>query len=107
MSVNAFSPDSGLPTTIGRWTECEKITLHKSGIGGTIPTEVGTMTSLEVLDLSGNKKEDGGDGITGGIPTEIGLLGESLTTLVLNDNGMDGTYYLCSLLELVCEFCWM
>ena len=90
MSDNNFSSDSGLPTTIGQWVECEKLIFHQSGIGGSIPTEVGSMTKLEDLVLSMNKEVDGGDGISGGIPSELGLLGGSLKKLVLYGNSMTG-----------------
>lgn len=90
MSENNFSGESGLPSTIGNLKACRRLTFTKSGIGGVIPPEIGSMTSLVVIDLSSNKKEDGSSaGITGGIPAEIGQLG-SLQALVLYENALTG-----------------
>lgn len=41
---------------------------ENDGLTGTIPTEIGLMTSLEILDLSSTTL------LTGTIPTELGLL---------------------------------
>ena len=119
MSENSFSSDSGLPTTIGNWKLIEKLQFFNSGeflssifilrlvlllniinisfscllegIGGVLPTEIGQLVKLEVLDLSKNKKEgvEGSLGISGGIPTEIGNLVE-LKILVLFENDLSG-----------------
>ena len=119
MSENSFSSDSGLPTTIGNWKLIEKLQFFNSGeflssifilrfvlllniinisfshllegIGGVLPTEIGQLVKLEVLDLSKNKKEgvEGSLGISGGIPTEIGNLVE-LKILVLFENALSG-----------------
>merc|ERR1711865_765987 len=52
------------------------------GISGyTIPNEIGILTNLEELDLSGT-------GLIGSIPTEIGLLTE-LTWMYLDNNTME------------------
>ena len=61
------------------------------GIGGVLPTEIGELVKLEVLDLSKNKKEgvEGSLGISGDIPTEIGNLVE-LKILVLFENDLSG-----------------
>lgn len=93
MSTNDFSGDTGLPTTIGQWEECEQIIFRGSGIGGPIPKEIGALSKLERLDLAMNKKESGGDGITGGIPTEVGML-FSLEKLTLHENSMTGEFVL-------------
>ena len=63
------------------------------GIGGVLPTEIGELVKLEVLDLSKNKKEgvEGSLGISGGIPVEIGNLVE-LKILVLFENDLSGEY---------------
>lgn len=63
------------------------------GIGGVLPTEIGQLVKLEVLDLSKNKKEgvEGSLGLSGGIPVEIGNLVE-LKILVLFENDLSGEY---------------
>ena len=61
------------------------------GISGTLPSTIGDMISLEILDLSGNMRDDvEGSGLIGGIPSEIGYLASSLRQLILHGNDMDG-----------------
>ena len=70
-----------IPTEIGSLT---KLTwLHLSGgMTGTIPTEIGSLTSLKVLYLYNNS-------LTGTIPIEVGLL-TSLVELALFSNSLVG-----------------
>lgn len=94
--MNDFSSQE-LPAAIGKWTMCEYLAFHNSGIIGDLPVELFTLTSLEVLDLSGNYKKDengqgiDGTGITGGIPAEIGSL-VSLKKLLLSENRLNGEF---------------
>ena len=97
MSENSF--DSELPTSIGRWVECDTLVLRSAGISGALPTEIGNMAKLETLDLALNKDEEGGSGITGTIPTEIGML-TKLENLVLFENSMQGELCLTSFVDL-------
>ena len=60
--------------------------LHTYGVTGTIPPELGNLTNLERLDLSGFL----GYQLTGTIPTELGDL-TNLETLDLSDNQLTGT----------------
>lgn len=55
-----------------------KLELQSLGLKGIIPTQIGDLTALEVLDLSGNQ-------LTGSIPTQIGKL-TALTELKLSGN---------------------
>ena len=57
---------------------------HGRRLTGTIPTEIGRVTLMEALALSGNL-------LTGSIPTEIGNLG-SLRYIDLVNNNLSGTY---------------
>lgn len=61
--------------------------MASSGIGGYIPTEIGAMTSLKVLDLSTNE-------ISGELPSEIGNLANTITELVLFSNNLNGNFHL-------------
>ena len=71
-------------------THCIVPSLSLLGIGGVLPTELGELTQLEILDLSKNKQVGvDGTGISGGIPAEIGNL-KLLTTLVLFENRLTG-----------------
>lgn len=63
-------------------TNITSISLIGNNLTGTLPTELGNLTSLTTLNLSGNS-------ITGPIPPQIGRL-TSLTTLNLSSNQLDG-----------------
>ena len=52
--------------------------LEYVSLDGTIPTELGRLTKLEILDLELNK-------LSGTIPTELGNLGDTLLVLDLNE----------------------
>ena len=69
----------GLAVTGGRVTT---IQLGYLGLNGTIPAELGGLSSLDTLRLDGNE-------LTGTIPAELGDL-SSLRTLLLNSNGLTG-----------------
>lgn len=60
-----------------------ELTLRRRGVGGFIPTELGLMTDLELLDLSENT-------ISGTLPTELGRL-TRLNTLVAQHNSLSGS----------------
>uniref|UniRef100_A0A7S1YD40 Disease resistance R13L4/SHOC-2-like LRR domain-containing protein n=2 Tax=Grammatophora oceanica TaxID=210454 RepID=A0A7S1YD40_9STRA len=61
----------------------DRISLWSDGLSGTIPREIGLLSSLTFLGLSRNNLE-------GTIPTEFGLL-SSLTSLLLYVNILEGT----------------
>ena len=60
------------------------LSLRKNDLIGTLPTEVGAMTSLTNFDLHGNYL------VTGTLPSELGAL-TSLTNLSLYFNALTGT----------------
>ena len=63
-----------------------KLYLHSKGLSGTIPSELGGMSSLTHLYLHRNK-------LTGAIPAELSSL-SSLEWLSLYGNGLTGEYLL-------------
>ncbi len=64
----------------GRVTE---LNLYRNNLGGPIPPELGSLTSLRELDLGDN-------GLTGSIPSEFGNL-TNLRDLLLGRNGLAGS----------------
>jgi hypothetical protein len=61
--------------------------LHNNNFGNSIPTQLGQLTAIKVLDLSKNH-------LTGQIPTQLGLLNnlsESVTRLAANATGLATT----------------
>jgi Leucine-rich repeat (LRR) protein len=74
-----------IPTEIGLLTSLTHLDLDGNiGITGTIPTQLGLLTQLTHLDLDQNT-------LTGTIPTELGLLSSALQVLELNNNQLWGT----------------
>ncbi len=72
-----------LPSEMGMLSSLERIRLYDNSITGTIPSEIGMLSSLKGLYLNHNL-------ITGTIPSEIGML-SSLTGLNLNRNLITGS----------------
>ena len=60
----------------------DRISLYSNSLQGTIPTELGLLTSLQRLSVPYNS-------LTGMIPTELGLL-TSLQRLYVDDNSLTG-----------------
>jgi len=65
-----------------RLTQLQDLSLQQTGRTGAIPTQIGEMSSLVLLDLAGNE-------LTGNIPSQIGHL-RHLKFLVLKDNKLSG-----------------
>jgi hypothetical protein len=75
--------DGSIPTTIASFSNLEALRLDKGGaIGGSLPSELGMLTKLTLLDMSNNV-------VTGVIPTQFGFL-RALTTLDLDRNLLRG-----------------
>lgn len=81
MSGNQIS--GSIPSEIGNLTTLTYINLSNNSISGSIPTAVGNLTNLTNLDLSDNN-------ISGSIPPEVGNL-TNLTNLDLGDNNISGS----------------
>ncbi|WVZ51087.1 hypothetical protein U9M48_002266 [Paspalum notatum var. saurae] len=71
-----------LPSVMGYLTSIVILDLSSNNITGLLPTFIGKFSSLRTLDLSGNN-------FTGGVPYEIGVL-TNLTTLYLGYNRFNG-----------------
>jgi len=68
--------------------------MYDNKLTGSLPSSIGTMTALIILNLYANK-------LTGSIPTTVALM-SSLTTLKLTGNSLTGTVpsQLCLLTKL-------
>ena len=71
-----------IPTQLGNLTALEVLDLGGSELTGAVPTQLGALTKLTRLDLGDNK-------LTGVIPTQLGSL-TALTSLDLSDNALSG-----------------
>jgi len=68
---------------MGRWSNGGLIYVQSNNLDGTLPTHIGQLENLVVLDLSGN------DGLGGNIPSEIARL-TNLVELHLADDSFSG-----------------
>ena len=74
-----------IPHELGSLTSLTELSLRFNGLTGPIPPELGSLTSLTKLNLS----QSTSNGLTGPIPAELGNL-TSLTELVLSGNALTG-----------------
>jgi len=72
-----------IPTQLGSLTSLKTLDLSNNNLTGAIPTELGNLTNLEILDLSYNN-------LTGAIPTQLGNLTTNLEVLNLRENNFTG-----------------
>jgi len=71
-----------IPSELGSMTNIQHLELNSNSLTGTIPSELGSMTSMIYLVLSSNS-------LTGTIPSELGSM-TSMIYLVLSSNSLTG-----------------
>jgi hypothetical protein len=71
-----------VPTEIGLMTSLTELNLENNNLEGTMPTEIGNLKNLEILVFGNNE-------MTGSIPSQIASL-LNLTTLIINNNNFEG-----------------
>ena len=81
LSYNQLS--GTIPAELGNLSSLTELELGGNQLSGTIPVELGNLTRLTTLDLNYNQ-------LSGTIPAELGNL-TRLTTLRLDDNQLSGT----------------
>ena len=83
LSLGSRRLSGSIPSELGDLTSLERLDLRWNELSGTIPSELGDLSSLEQLDLRGNE-------LSGTIPSELGDL-SSLRVLYLSRNELSGT----------------
>ena len=73
-----------IPTTIGDLTGLRVLDLSDNSLTGSLPTQLEKLTSLTQLQLHG-------DNLSGGIATQLGELKATLTQLRLDGNNLSGS----------------
>ncbi|MBO1347337.1 MAG: putative Ig domain-containing protein [Hormoscilla sp. GUM202] len=81
MSDNALS--GTIPSELGSLSELQTLELNDNDLSGTIPSELGELSNLSRLQLNDND-------LSGTIPSKLGDL-SNLIDLHLNDNSLSGT----------------
>jgi Leucine-rich repeat (LRR) protein len=83
IDLNSKGLVGSLPSSIGSLTSLSRLYLHTNSFNGTLPSSIGSLTSLTTLYLYTNS-------FNGPLPSSIGSL-TSLTYLSLNSNSFNGT----------------
>ena len=73
--------NGSIPPQIGALTSLQHLDLHGNALGGSIPAEIGSLTQLQLLDLGSNS-------LSGNIPPELGNLTQ-LQYLSLRSNALN------------------
>ena len=71
-----------IPSELGKLSSLQVLSLHHNQLTGTIPPELGGLSNLQQLYLNNNQ-------LTGAIPSELGSL-QHLTSLWLSNNQLTG-----------------
>lgn len=82
LALNGKSLTGKIPTQLGALRGLTVLNLSQNQLTGAIPTQIGDLAALENLDLGYNQ-------LTGSIPTQVGKL-RRLTTLTLQWNMLTG-----------------
>ncbi len=82
LALNDNQLSGTIPAQLGNLTSLQELHLTRNQLTGTIPAELGSLTSLEILALGANE-------LTGDIPPELGSL-SNLERMYLWDNELTG-----------------
>ena len=72
-----------IPSELGQLTSLTNMDLSYNSLTGTIPSELDQLTALTYMNLYSNS-------LNGTIPSELGQL-TALTSMILNNNSLTGT----------------
>ncbi|CAN6442252.1 unnamed protein product [Victoria cruziana] len=82
LSIPSTFLNATIPTQLASLTSLQLLNLSSTNLSGSIPPELGNLPSLRLLDLSSNA-------LVGSIPPQLGRL-SSLQLLLLNSNRLSG-----------------
>ncbi|CAD7704680.1 unnamed protein product [Ostreobium quekettii] len=81
LSYNRLS--GTVPTFFKNIENLQEVELRRNRLLGTVPEEFGEMRALRELELDGNK-------LTGRIPQSFRKLNQTMTSILVNDNDLEG-----------------
>ncbi|CAB9509164.1 Leucine Rich Repeat [Seminavis robusta] len=84
LGIKQNNIQGSLPGELGLLTSLEILDISRNSIGDTIPTEIFALSKLWVFTLYQNQ-------LQGTVPSEIGLLSDTLENLSLRNNVLTGT----------------
>ena len=83
LNIPSKNLSGSIPAELGNLSSLKQLDLENNQLSGSIPAELGNLSTIEVLDLSKNQ-------LTGSIPAELGNL-SSLINLYLQGNQLTGS----------------
>eukprot|EP00833_Pecoramyces_ruminatium_P003900 jgi/Orpsp1_1/1177932/evm.model.c7180000063399.1 len=82
IELNSKGLNGAIPSELGDLTKLEILNLNENNLTGSIPSQLGNLSNLNNLELSNNN-------LSGQIPSELGKL-SNLTSLRLGTNNLSG-----------------
>ena len=83
LNIPSKNLSGSIPAELGNLSSLKQLVLENNQLSGSIPAELGNLSTIEVLDLSENQ-------LSGSIPAELGNL-SSLINLYLQGNQLTGS----------------
>ena len=83
LNIPSKNLSGSIPAELGNLSSLKQLDLENNQLSGSIPAELGNLSTIEVLDLSENQ-------LSGSIPAELGNL-SSLINLYLQGNQLTGS----------------
>jgi len=87
---NLWAMHANFPPEWGALTQLETLSMHNSTLTGPLPAQIGSMTALKLIDLSGDAAGANKNQMMGSLPSQLNQL-TKLEVLDLQANAFSGT----------------